>query len=90
MKKEISPALIADALLDHANGKIMDPTISLTKTDKLMSVGIDSHNLIEMIIFLERQFGIKIPDHDLTIGNLNSIESLANCAFENHKLANAG
>ena len=90
MKKQISKESISEALLKFARNKVIDESISISAEDKLMSIGIDSHNLLELIIFIEQSFGIKIPDHDLTIGNLSTIDSLANCAFENYKLANAG
>lgn len=90
MKKKITKETIADELLKFANAKIVDDSFKLNPNDKLMKVGIDSHNLLELIIFVEKHFGIKIPDHDLTIGNLNSINTLAHCAFENYKLADAG
>lgn len=90
MKKVISQETIADELLKFANGKIMDDSVEINADDKLMNSGFDSHNLLELIIFLEKNFSIKIPDHDLTIGNLSTINSLADCAYENYKLADAG
>lgn len=90
MKKQISIDIIANDLIKYASKNILDGSVTLQKTDKLMDFDIDSHNLLELIIYLEREFAIKIPDHDLTIGNLSTIESLAYCAYDNFKLADAG
>ena len=90
MKTTITKEAIAEALLKFARSKILDEGVELQPEDKLMNAGLDSHNLLELIVFIERNFGIRIPDHDLTIGNLSSIESLSNCAYENFKMADAG
>jgi clorobiocin biosynthesis protein CloN5 len=44
----------------------------------LLELGIvDSFSLVEIVVFCERQFGIRIPDSELTPANLESVSALA-------------
>ena len=42
-------------------------------------LGLDSFSLLELVVFVERKFGIKVPLELLTADNLSSISSLAQC-----------
>ena len=62
--------------------------IPLTKihlNDELKDLGVDSFQIIEMVLFIERKFGISIPDHAYTPDNLRSVDSIVNCAMEYKK-----
>jgi acyl carrier protein len=39
---------------------------------------IDSMNVVELVLFLEQQFGIQVADHEIVPDNFDSIEKLAN------------
>ncbi len=39
---------------------------------------IDSMNVIELVLFLEQQFGIQVADHEIVPDYFDSIEKLAN------------
>jgi len=45
--------------------------------------GIDSMTVVELVMFIEEEFGIVIPANQLTGDNLKSLESLVNCAIAN-------
>lgn len=47
--------------------------------------GIDSMTVVELVMFIEEEFGIVIPADQLTGDNLKSLESLVNCAVDNQK-----
>ncbi len=48
-------------------------------TDSFLENGvIDSMNVIELVLFLEQQFGIQVADHEIVPDNFDSIEQLAN------------
>jgi acyl carrier protein len=54
----------------------------------LLELGIiDSFSLVEIVVFCERRFGIRIPDSELTPVNLESIAALARLL---ERLAGAG
>ena len=44
-------------------------------------IGIDSYSVIEIVLFIERKFGVALPDKELTPDNLKSIASLATCTM---------
>lgn len=58
----------------------------LKDTDSFIENGVvDSTGVLELVGFLERQFGIKVEDDELIQENLDSIESLTR--FLGEKLA---
>jgi len=53
--------------------------------DSLLDRGvIDSTGVMELVLFLEQQFGVKVEDTELVPENLDSIERI--CAFIDRKL----
>jgi len=48
----------------------------------LTSIGVDSFSVIEIILFIERKFGVIIPDEALVPENLQSVSALANCTWQ--------
>lgn len=49
---------------------------------------VDSTGVMELVAFLEKEFGIKIDDHELVPDNLDSIQATA--AFVVRKTGKAG
>lgn len=64
-------AFIIDELLP---GRGID---AIDHDDDLLALGvIDSHGIVELVVFLERRFGVSIGDEDLTPENFSSIASI--------------
>ena len=57
--------------------------VTIAATDKFADMGIDSMTVVELVMFIEEEFGIAIPADQLTGDNLKSLESLVNCAVSN-------
>jgi len=58
---------------------------SLTNSGSFLESGIvDSTGVLEIVMFLEQRFGVKINDDELVPDNLDSIEKIA--AFVGRKL----
>lgn len=70
------------ALLAFVKENIVSPDVELHADTVLRDVGIDSYSVIEMVLFLERKFGITLPVEKLLPENLASVETLALCAAE--------
>ena len=52
-------------------------TGTLTSNDSLLDKGIiDSTGILEVIFFLEQEFGIKVTDNELVPENLDSINNI--------------
>jgi acyl carrier protein len=57
-----------------AGCEIADPTIKIFKSGVL-----DSLNILNIIVFIENEFGIKIDPFDISLDSLGSIESI--CSY---------
>ena len=65
---------------------IFDQERKITWDDSLLETGtIDSTGILELVLFLEEKFSIKVDDEDLIPDNLDSINRIAN--FVDGKLA---
>jgi acyl carrier protein len=64
-------AFVNESLLEGQGG-------DLAPDASLVELGIiDSFSLVELTIFCEERFGIRIPDGELTPQNVDSIETIA-------------
>ena len=74
IREELSAYLFKRFLAKDLN---LDPAISFSE------IGIDSMTVVELVMFIEEQFGIEIPADQLTGENLKSLDSLVSCAIAN-------
>lgn len=50
------------------------PDYPLTEDEPLITGGlIDSHSLVRIAVFVEKETGINIPDTDLTVKNMDTL-----------------
>jgi acyl carrier protein len=45
--------------------------------DDVFEHGMDSLTVIRLLVFVEREFGVELPDDEITVENLRSIRSIA-------------
>jgi len=45
----------------------------------LASLGVDSMALVQILLFVERRFGVEVPDSELTRANTATLDALALC-----------
>ncbi|MBL0049788.1 MAG: acyl carrier protein [Bacteroidetes bacterium] len=76
---------ICKELCSFISTHILAEGIALDKHTPLSSVGIDSFSLIEIVLFIERQYGIVLADDSLIPENLKSVETIANCTIQQLK-----
>lgn len=67
---------VCSALMGFLEDSILDESVQITNECDLDQLGIDSFSLIEIILFIERKFGVRIPDSELTKENLRSLSSI--------------
>ena len=72
---------ITQELTAFISGNIVAPGVTLTPDTVLGNLGVDSFSVIEIVLFIERKFGIVIPDDQLTPENISSVASLARCTY---------
>ena len=71
----------AEAIRDYIleNFLFTDDRSALAETTPLIGEGIvDSVGILEVITFLEDNFGIKVADEEMTPGNFESVATIAN------------
>jgi len=56
---------------------IVAPNTVITATTVLRDIGIDSFSIVEIILFIERKYGVVIPDDKLIPENFRTIQTLA-------------
>jgi acyl carrier protein len=56
---------------------VRDPSRHIGDDEPLLSSGlIDSFSLVDLSVFLERAFGARVPDHELTADRMNTINQI--------------
>ena len=61
-----------------SNFYVADPSVLDDKASLLDKGIIDSTGVLEVILFIEETFGVKIEDSEMLPDNLDSIERIAN------------
>jgi acyl carrier protein len=73
---------ITRQLCQFAQANLVSEEVCLSEETRLAEAGVDSFALIELLLFVERTFGIAVPESHLTRENLASLASLARCIAE--------
>jgi acyl carrier protein len=56
---------------------IRDASYPLTDTEGVISGGLmDSFSLAEFAVYVEKEFGVYIPDSDLTVAKMNTLDQM--------------
>jgi acyl carrier protein len=79
MATETDPKKIAARLCDFARTNFVAEGQEFDENSPLSDAGIDSFALVELLLFCERDIGVRVPDSHLTGNNLASMANLANC-----------
>lgn len=70
---------ISQELCNFIIANLVAPNVVVHPETPLDKLGLDSFATIEIILFIERKYGITLPDHELTKENIYSPDSLAKC-----------
>ncbi|MCC6552416.1 MAG: acyl carrier protein [Polyangiaceae bacterium] len=65
------------ALHDHIVGEILLRRAPLGPDEDLFEAGFDSMSLARVLVFVERRFGVTIPDEDVVIDEISTLERLS-------------
>jgi acyl carrier protein len=76
-----STTIIAE-IKKYIQNNILAENIQLDATTDLKQAGIDSFSTVEIILFIERKFGVAIPDEKLVPENFKTLQSLAATVLE--------
>ena len=68
---------ITGEIKKYIEKNILDASVKIDAHTDLKSAGIDSFSIVEIILFIERKYGVSIPDDKLVPENFKTIQSLA-------------
>lgn len=72
---------IIEQLSAYLQKRFLAKDVVLETDMPFAEIGIDSMTVVELVMYLEEEFGIVIPANELTGDNLRSLQSLARCAY---------
>jgi acyl carrier protein len=68
------------------NEILRDTTYRIKPDEPLISGGlIDSFSVVQIAVFVEQEFGIVIPDADLTVENMDTLDKITQLILELRK-----
>jgi acyl carrier protein len=79
---EKDPNKISAMLCEFARNNFVAEGQEFDENSPLSQAGIDSFALVELLLFCERNIGVRVPDSHLTGTNLTSMSTLASCIAE--------
>jgi len=73
-----------DRLRDFVRSELLrEPDYPLAADEPLITGGlIDSFSLAQIGVFVEDAFGVYVPDTDLTVANMDTIERMVTCILK--------
>ena len=76
MEKQNIEQQIRDFLYDESMKSVFE---NLSSQDSLLELGIiDSVKMLDLIAYIEQQFGIQVDDEDLIPENFDNLEAITN------------
>src|SRR5262245_6452269 len=71
------PDAVARLLTSFVNSSLMAPSRTVGPDDELEAAGVDSMGLLRLLLFVEAEFGVWVPDEDLVEDNTASVARLS-------------
>ena len=68
---------ISSQLCDFLQKNILAAEIEVNPETELTTIGVDSFSLMELVLFIERCFGLILPPESLTAENIASVKTLS-------------
>lgn len=78
----MDPNIIIAEIKKYIEKNILAEGIQIDATTNLKQAGIDSFSTVEIILFIERKFGVAIPDEKLIPDNFKTLQSLSATVLE--------
>lgn len=74
--------IIIEEIKKYIQKNILAEAVPIDANTNLKQAGIDSFSTVEIILFIERKFGVSIPDEKLVPDNFKTLQSLATIVQE--------
>jgi acyl carrier protein len=69
---------ISEEIKKYIEKNILAASVNIDTDTDLKAAGIDSFSIVEIILFIERKYGVSIPDDKLIPENFKTLNSLSN------------
>lgn len=65
-------------IMDYVGSELLvDPELGLDEHEELLMTGrVDSMGVMRLVSFIDKEFSITIPNEDLVVDNLRSVEAI--------------
>ena len=73
---QVSADALRRVLHDHIVSEILLRETPLAPTDDLFDAGFDSMSLSRILVFIERRFGVVIPDEDVIVDEIATLDGM--------------
>ena len=70
---------ITDKLCEFLTSQVLAEGVEVSGETVLADIGVDSFSLMEILLFLERSYGLVFPLEVLTPENIQTVSTLAEC-----------
>ena len=70
-------ATLIGEIRQYIQTHILASEVTLEDDTELQQAGVDSFSIVEIILFIERQYGVGIPDDKLVPENFRTLQALA-------------
>jgi methoxymalonate biosynthesis acyl carrier protein len=71
------PTDVKARLLEFLRGGVFSAQTCITEETDLIASGFDSLSLVSVLVFIEKTYGVWIPQNEITETNLKNARSLA-------------
>ncbi|MFP3980591.1 MAG: acyl carrier protein [Desulfobacterales bacterium] len=68
---------IEGALLAFLKNEIFDPGVEIRAETHLIAAGLDSFSLLRILVFIEKTFGLRIPEAEINENRMCSVKNMA-------------
>jgi len=69
--------IIIAGIKKYIEKNVLSADVKIDAATDLKQAGIDSFSTVEIILFIERQYGVTIPDEKLIPDNFRTLQALA-------------
>jgi acyl carrier protein len=73
----MDPNIIIEDIKKYIENNILSADVKIDASTNLQQAGIDSFSTVEIILFIERKYGVMIPDDKLIPDNFKTLQALA-------------
>ena len=77
MATDITAPEIANQLCDFLRTNVLAGDVDLNPETELSQLGVDSFSLMELVLFIERRFGLELPAEALIPDNIANVRVLS-------------